>query len=97
MYALWTIGTTTRESNPSIILNSTTPTRSRYIFKGWTTSSTVTTVNYNPSTAYTFSENIILYAVWAEDQASIKIKVNGSWVKAKGVYIKQSGTWKKGS
>ena len=106
MYALWNTGTTTRKSNPSITLSSTQPTRSGYNFKGWSTSSTATTASYNAGTAYTFSADTTLYAVWELAQAQLYtkkdgawkqgptyVKVNGSWVMAKQVYTKVNGAW----
>ena len=81
MYATWSAGTTTRKSNPSITLSSTKPTRNGYIFKGWSTSSTATSASYNAGTAYTFSANTTLYAVWEPGpQGNIYIKKDGAWV-----------------
>ena len=88
MYALWTTGTTTRKSNPSITLSSTKPTRSGYVFKGWSTSSTATSASYNAGTAYTFSANTTLYAVWEPStQGNIYIKQNGAWVLVSTKYL----------
>ena len=106
MYATWTTGTTTRKSNPSITLSSTKPTKSGYNFKGWSTSSTATTASYSAGTAYTFSANTTLYAVWELAQANLYTKKSGAWVKgpayvkvgeawkvAKQVYTKVNGAW----
>lgn len=105
-YALWNTGTTTRKSNPSITLSSTKPTKSGYNFKGWSTSSTATTATYSAGTAYTFSANTTLYAVWELAQANLYtkksgawekgpayVKVGGAWKTAKQVYTKVNGTW----
>lgn len=81
MYATWTTGTTTRKSNPSIKLSSTQPTRTGYIFKGWSTSSTATSASYSANTSYTFSANTTLYAVWEKGpQGNIYVKKDGDWV-----------------
>lgn len=93
MYATWTTGTTTRKSNPSITLSSTKPTRSGYNFKGWSTSSTATTASHNAGTAYTFSANTTLYAVWELAQANLYTKKDGAWVKGPA-YVKVDGAWK---
>lgn len=93
MYATWTTGTTTRKSNPSITLSSTKPTRSGYNFKGWSTSSTATTASYSAGTAYTFSANTTLYAVWELAQANLYTKKSGAWVKGPA-YVKVGGAWK---
>jgi uncharacterized repeat protein (TIGR02543 family) len=93
MYATWTTGTTTRKSNPSITLSPTKPTRSGYDFKGWSTSNTATTASYNAGTAYTFSANTTLYAVWELAQANLYTKKDGAWVKGPA-YVKVDGAWK---
>ena len=88
MYATWTAGTTTRKSNPSIKLSSTKPTRSGYVFKGWSTSSTATSASYSANTAYTFSANTTLYAVWEPStQGNIYVKQNGAWVLVSTKYL----------
>ena len=55
-------------TNSSFNINNTTfPTRSGYIFKGWSTSSTAKTATYKKGTLYTIStgtSNITYYAVW---------------------------------
>ena len=47
-------------------LNSSSPTRAGYLFKGWTKSASATTAEYQPGD--TFNENVdtTLYAVWQE-------------------------------
>ena len=58
------------KTNPTLTVTSTTPTRTGYNFLGWSTSSSATTVNYDPSDTYTFSNaynqstSVTLYAVW---------------------------------
>lgn len=87
-----------------------TPTRQDYIFKGWATTQNASVANI--TSPYIPNGNITLYAVWEEDQAKMFIKnnqgvwlkgktfikdANGSWRKAKKIYIKQAdGTWKLG-
>lgn len=71
MYAIYGDGTTTRKSNPSITLSSTTPTRTGYSFQGWSTSSTATTKSYDAGKAYTFDANTKLYAVWSINTWSV--------------------------
>lgn len=73
-YALWTAGTTTRKSNPSITLSSTKPTRTGYTFLGWSTNKDATTASYASNTAYTFSANTTLYAIWQKNNYTVTIR-----------------------
>ena len=57
-------GSQTITSGSSLKLSSTKPARVGYTFQGWATSSDSTKVSYKPSTSYTFSKNVTLYAVW---------------------------------
>lgn len=57
----------------SITLSSTTPTRTGYTFLGWSTSSSATSSSYSAGTAYSFSANTTLYAVWQINQYTITI------------------------
>lgn len=83
-----------------------TPTRTDYIFKGWSTDPNATS---GITGSYTPSSNVTLYATWIEDQAKAKtringvwktgkafIRVNGEWKKAKKIYHKVNGEWKIG-
>lgn len=58
----------TVNTNSSFNINNTTfPTKSGYIFKGWSTSSSAKTASYKKGTLYTLSagtSNITYYAVW---------------------------------
>ncbi len=47
-----------------LTISSTKPSKVGYTFQGWGTSSSDTTVDYKPGTAYTFSSNKTLYAIW---------------------------------
>lgn len=94
MYATWTAGTTTRKSNPSIKISTTTPTKTGYVFKGWCNDQQGSgRVDYVPGTSYTFSESQEIYAVW-EEEINHYIKVNGAWKEDIGEYIKVNGAWK---
>lgn len=48
----------------NITLTTTKPTRTGFVFLGWNTSSTATSANRTGGTAYAFSANTTLYAVW---------------------------------
>ena len=50
-----------------IALSSTKPTRAGYIFKGWGTSASDTTPDYQPGNGITGSGNLTLYAIWLID------------------------------
>ena len=63
-YAGWNAGATYRKSNPSITLSTVQPTRTGYTFLGWSTDSGATAASYSGGSAYTFSNNTTLYAVW---------------------------------
>ncbi len=52
--------------NGNITLSSTRPTRSGYTFKGWATSSTATSAQYQPGATYNLTANVTLYAVWEQ-------------------------------
>ena len=45
-------------------LSSSSPSRTGYTFKGWATSSSATTAQYQPGASVTISGNLSLYAVW---------------------------------
>lgn len=57
----------TKYMESSLILSSTRPVQTGYTFKGWSTSSTVTSAMYQPGENYTDNRNITLYAVWEQD------------------------------
>lgn len=54
----------TKTYGESLTLSTTKPTRTNYIFKGWGTSSSSTTVAYQPGGAYTANTSKKLYAIW---------------------------------
>ena len=70
-------------NHPTLTISSTTPTRSGYTFEGWSTSSSATTVNYDPGDSYTFSRtysqsaSVTLYAVWERITYTITYNSNG--------------------
>lgn len=71
-------------------------TRPEYILLGFSTSDTAATATYAPGASYTPSANIILYAVWELDQATVWYKnSSGTWVKGKVWYKDSTGTWVK--
>lgn len=71
------------------------PIRAGYIFKGWGTSASTTTVAYLPGDKYTRDQNggtYTLYAIWSN---YIYFKINDEW-KAVEIYIKTNNSWKIG-
>lgn len=54
----------TKQHGVNITLSNSVPTRSNYIFKGWSISSNSSSVVYNPGDTYTANSSIDLYAVW---------------------------------
>lgn len=59
-----TVSPTSHTKTYDVALKLATPTRTGYIFKGWATSSTSTSVAYAPGANYTSNAKITLYAVW---------------------------------
>ena len=70
-------------NHPTLTISSTRPTRTGYTFEGWSTSSSATTVNYDPGDSYTFSRtytqsaSVTLYAVWERISYTITYNSNG--------------------
>lgn len=69
----------------ALTLSSTKPTRTsiesngtitEYIFKGWATSSTATSVAYKAGSSYTSNANATLYAVWGTTTTSARYDVS---------------------
>lgn len=57
-------GQQTKYYGQTLKLSSTKPTRSGYNFKGWATSSSAESAQYQPGGNYTSNANVTLYAVW---------------------------------
>lgn len=110
LYAIWKINTytvsydanggtnapasQTKTYGVTLTLSSSKPTRPGYRFVGWGTTTTDTTVNYNPGGTFTANYNEVLYAIW-EQLGILHINQNGTWGKGK-VWIKVDGVWKTG-
>ena len=62
-----------------LTLSLTTPTRTGYIFLGWSTSSTASVANssYAPGSSYSTNSNLNLYAVWEINKYSVTYNANG--------------------
>lgn len=54
----------TKEHGVTLVLSNTIPTRTNYVFKGWSTSSTATSATYSAGGNYTDNAAAKLYAVW---------------------------------
>lgn len=57
-------GNQTKTYGKTLTLSSTRPTRTNYNFKGWATSSTATSAQYQPGGSFTANATTTLYAVW---------------------------------
>lgn len=57
-------GNQTKTYGQTLTLSTTVPTRTNYNFKGWATSASATTPNYQPGGSYTANAAVTLYAVW---------------------------------
>lgn len=82
----------TKYKNKSITLSSTKPTRTGYDFVGWGTSTTDTTVDYNPGDTYSANASITLYAIW-KAKGLVRI-YNGSTWKEALCYVYDGSTWR---
>ena len=67
----------TKIEGTPLTLSSTQPTRTGYTFKGWATSSTATTAQYQPGGSYTTDAAVTLYAVWQANTYSVRYNANG--------------------
>jgi len=70
---------TTAANKVSFNINTATPSRSGYVFKGWSTSSSASTASYQPGGTITVTNtNTTLYAVWAQEHTyTLKYNANG--------------------
>ena len=57
-------------------LRTTKPTREGYVFAGWATSATSTTINWQPGDTVKFDSSQTLYAVWAVAQMRLNGVIN---------------------
>ena len=84
----------------AITLTDIVPTRFGYVFKGWSTSPSATTVEYLPGASYTDNASITLYAVWEvgyikpriKDVAVMRCDSDGNFYD-EGTYFKASFSW----
>ena len=67
----------TKTENVTLILTSTIPTRYGYTFKGWATSSSATSADYQAGGSYTANESVTLYAVWEINTYTVSFDANG--------------------
>ena len=67
----------TKPEDVTLILTSTIPTRYGYAFKGWATTSTATTADYQAGGNYTANEGVTLYAVWKINTYTVSFDANG--------------------
>ena len=70
-------GTQTKTENVALTLASTIPAREGYTFRGWATSPTATTADYQPGGSYTANAAVTLYAVWEKDSYTVSYDANG--------------------
>ena len=67
----------TKTEDVTLILTSTIPTRYGYTFKGWATSSSATSADYQAGGSYTANESVTLYAVWKINTYTVSFNANG--------------------
>ena len=63
----------------TLTLSSTIPTRTGYIFKGWSASQTATSASWSAGGSYTKNAPIILYAVWEAVTYTVSYNANGGF------------------
>lgn len=63
----------------TLTLSSTIPTRTGYIFKGWSASQTATSASWSAGGSYTDNDPIILYAVWEAVTYTVSYDANGGF------------------
>jgi uncharacterized repeat protein (TIGR02543 family) len=80
----------TKWYNETLTLTSSTPTRTNYRFKGWSTSSSGS-VNYASGASYTTNSALTLYAVWERITYTVSYNSNGG-SGAPASQTKQAGT-----
>ncbi len=66
-----------KDYGKDITLSTTIPTRNGYVFKGWSTSSTSSTIDYISGAKYTLNSGITLYAVWHPNAYKVTFDANG--------------------
>ena len=83
----------------TLTLRSAKPTRTGYIFKGWSTSSTATKADYQPGDRYSSNSNLTLYAVWEQIKYYVYYNANGGsgapfeqWKYYDSTLVLRSGT-----
>ncbi len=74
---------TTGKRYDTVTLSTKIPTRSGYVFIGWSTSSTASASScYKAGSSYKLTENVTLYAVWEKEQVD-KYTISGTITSAK--------------
>ena len=88
----------TKRPGVTYYISSQKPTRDKYKFLGWSTTydplGSSSTVQYNPGDPYTTDANLYLYAVWAKDDGTCYICVDGV-MKRYQPYVYKDGVWKR--
>ena len=74
----------------TLTLSSTIPTRTGYVFKGWSASQTATSASWSAGSSYTDNTPRILYAVWEAVTYTVSYNANGGF-GAPGSQIKTHG------
>lgn len=69
----------TKWKDQTLKLSTDKPTRTGYIFKGWGTSASDTSVDYAAGANYTANAGITLYAIWEAITYTVKYNANGGY------------------
>ena len=83
---------TTATCNTTVTLSTKVPTRSGYIFLGWSTNRNATVASYKAGASYKLTGDVTLYAVWEKEQSTEDfiagdINMDGNVNKDDAVYL----------
>lgn len=78
----------------SIIISAEIPSRVGYLFSGWSTSASSTTVSYNPGSTYSGTADLNLYAVWVLADYSVFVTDGEAWHNAANIYHYDGNEWR---
>ena len=89
-------GTQIITKSQAAVLSSATPTRTKYYFLGWSTSSSAAAAAYQPGTTYKAAgadpSDVTLYAVWKSATIKISFNANGGSGSMSNMYVDENTT-----
>ncbi len=67
----------TKTYNEALTLSNIVPTRTGYMFLGWSVDSDTTVADYQPGGSYTANKGVVLYAVWQPCEYNVSYNARG--------------------